>query len=532
MKRRILVSILFALCACEGSIDALVEGEVENIDPRTLEAETGASRLTRLLDHQAENIVRDTFADLELSLPFHRLPVNSQAGLFANNDTPPERDLIEAYTRFAEEAAPIIAEAVACEDVECAEHFVRERGRGLFRRDLRDDEVVAFMALLVDDDGVSRSLQDGVRLQATALLMSPQFWYRPEAGDWSEVETPALVRLQGQEIATRLALVLWQEGPDDELLDAAAAGELDSADGRERHARRLLADPRADAMAREFFEGLFELKHFGEPARYTEGTEQAALYPGLSEVRDAMREETLAFTSYVLRSESSSFRELFLADYSIMSDELADYYGLAPGDGVGEGVSRVALDEHRRGVLTQGAVIGAHTTNEQYRAAHRGRFVVENLLCRELPAVELGDIPVPPPGLSLRQQFEAMTEGECQACHRMLNGIGFLFEHFDGGARYADEWDGFDVDASGAMPSGVEVDGVLELAGELADSEEAQRCFSERIFEFMFGRAAAASELPVIERAHSTFAASELSMRELVVAFVRSESFAERKLPE
>jgi len=52
--------------------------------------------------------------------------------------------------------------------------------------------------------------------------------------------------------ASRLSYSLWDTMPDDELLRHAAAGELDSAAGLERVARRMLDDPRAKTALDEF----------------------------------------------------------------------------------------------------------------------------------------------------------------------------------------------------------------------------------------------------------------------------------------
>ncbi len=54
------------------------------------------------------------------------------------------------------------------------------------------------------------------------------------------------------ELASRLSFFLWNSIPDDELLDAAAAGRLRNADELEAQVRRMLADDRASSLARDF----------------------------------------------------------------------------------------------------------------------------------------------------------------------------------------------------------------------------------------------------------------------------------------
>lgn len=82
--------------------------------------------------------------------------------------------------------------------------------------------------------------------------------YLVELGE-PDPDAPARTRYTDWEMAGRLAAFVWASVPDDELLDAAAAGELSDADAVLAHAERMLADPRAGAALGQFFD---ELLHF------------------------------------------------------------------------------------------------------------------------------------------------------------------------------------------------------------------------------------------------------------------------------
>ena len=58
-----------------------------------------------------------------------------------------------------------------------------------------------------------------------AILASPKFLYRT-VGLPADAAPGSVHRLSDLELASRLSFFLWSEGPDDELLQAAAAGQL------------------------------------------------------------------------------------------------------------------------------------------------------------------------------------------------------------------------------------------------------------------------------------------------------------------
>src|SRR5690348_9394947 len=83
------------------------------------------------------------------------------------------------------------------------------------------------------------------------ILASPKFLYRAE-GLPGDAVPGSIHRLSDLELASRLSFFLWSEGPDDALLDAAAAGQLSDPQQLDRQVRRMLADPRAQTLATNF----------------------------------------------------------------------------------------------------------------------------------------------------------------------------------------------------------------------------------------------------------------------------------------
>ncbi|MGH1342878.1 MAG: DUF1592 domain-containing protein [Nannocystales bacterium] len=487
---------------------------------------------------QVIGVVQQAFGSNADAVPFNLVPADASSGLFPANYLPADATRVEAYHSFAERAAAELVQAIGCGDEACVEDEVRRVLPILFKREALEEDLEIYLGQMSqpqDYDGAAWTANDGFTQVLTLALQSPQFLYRIEVGE--ETDDPAVRRLTGHEMATRLALALWNQSPSAELRSLAAQGELDSAEGVAQVVRDMLSDPRADALAVGFFEAYLGIDHFGEHGRYLEGAPVAEDYPGLPGVAADMQAETEAFVTHVMRS-GGSMRELFAADYSFASDALATYYGLPVGSEHEDGLFRIELSSTpgRAGVLSHGAVLGAHTTIEPYRAAHRGTFLAKNVLCIELPPppadIVIPDIPV---DLPPREAFEKMTDSEtCAGCHNIINPLGFLFENFDAGGRYADIYPEFDtaVDASGSLPSGEDVEGVAELGATLAENELAQRCMARRLFEFTLERTPEARDDAYIDEAYAQLVDSDLDLREVIVSVLSSDASRLRVLPE
>jgi len=102
--------------------------------------------------------------------------------------------------------------------------------------------------------------------------------------------------LTGSAMATRLSFFLWNQGPDDALLDAAERGELASAEGVAAQAWRTLRDERATAQL-----GRFHLEWLGLGG--LDGLEKdSRRYPFFTpDTRAALKAETIAFVDTVIR---------------------------------------------------------------------------------------------------------------------------------------------------------------------------------------------------------------------------------------
>ncbi len=163
-----------------------------------------------------------------------------------------ERDRVEqAADAIATQVAPRLTSLAPCAagatERACAQTFVTDFGKKVFRRPLFAAETDALLALYdkLRAPPISDSHVEALQTLLSALLQSPQFLYHWELGPSAPLIEGQFLRLNGYEIASRLSYFLWASMPDDALFAAAAAGTLDTAVGVQKQVERLLLAPAA-----------------------------------------------------------------------------------------------------------------------------------------------------------------------------------------------------------------------------------------------------------------------------------------------
>lgn len=417
---------------------------------------------------------------------------------------------LEAYV----DAAEALAAEASCDD--CLALL-----RRAFRRAPTPEETDRYRALLDGDDGERRFL--------AALLSSPHFLYRTELG---EPAGDGTWRLTGPETASALAFFLWSSPPDDALLAAAEAGELATADGIERHARRLLEDPRARATVGVFAEQWLGVEPLPLAVRADPALDAAT--------RDALLAATRRFVSDVVFDGPHDLRGLLVAEHTHVNEAIARLYGI---DGIaGPALRAVPAPQGRAaGILGQGSVLATHAHADQSSPIRRGLFVRRRLLCQELPPAppNAGGVPDVDPRATTRERFRQHTDDPfCNACHRYIDDVGFGFEGFDAIGRARATENGQPIDDRGDMndveglgtATRAPYHGLPALAAILADSHAARRCFVTQVRRFALG-AGEESECAV-EALTEGFAADGDDIRELLIRVARDPAFTLRRAEE
>jgi len=420
----------------------------------------------------------------------------------------------EAVTAGALEAAAYVGERWrqlagvqrgAGDEAQRARAFCRAFAERAFRRPLAPE---AEREVVEKPFAGAPDLDTGVKRVALRTLQSPRFLYRE----------PATGR-DAYDIAARLSFTLWDSLPDAELLRAASAGELASREQVMRQAERLASDPRAWSKLREFALMWLKVDHTPDIAK------DQKRYPSFDRALALdLRNSFEIALEQALRSEASSFRDLMLSDRVPLNGRLAALYG-APLP-AGAPFQSVPLDSGARaGILMHPYLLSNLAYLRDSSPIHRGVLLARNLLGRTLAPPPVAVAPVAAdlqPGLTTRQRVEMQTKpAACASCHQLINPLGFSLERFDAVGRVRDEDNGKPVDSSGAYRTRdgrlVRFAGPSDLARFLAESEESQTAFVERLFHNLVKqpiRAYGPDRAQVLRRA---FASHQHSIRRLMV---------------
>ena len=407
----------------------------------------------------------------------------------------------------------------------CWTDFIGSVGLRTWRRPLTDSEVGRLVGLMELED----SPADGLSLALQVLLSSPHFLYRTELG---VLQDDGTYRLTAYETASLLSYTLWGTGPDSALLDAAASGSLDTAEGIAAQAGRLLDDPRAGTRF-----GSFATAWLGVDAVPTM-SRNPDLYPGFtSELGQAMVDEVAERAATIALDGDGGLRALLTGTHTTVTPELAALYGI---DAPGSGWSAATVPADRPGLLGTPAWLTATSHSDQTSPVRRGLFVRERILCQDLgtPPADAGGVPDVDPDASTRDRFAQHSDDPaCSGCHQYIDPVGFGFEHLDSIGQWRVQDGAHPVDASGDV---LGIDGIGgtdshpfyglgELAPLLADSSAASHCFVEMSWRHATGQGPETAHC-AIEQLQDRFDADR-PVRDLLLTLVATDAFVHRSEP-
>jgi hypothetical protein len=376
----------------------------------------------------------------------------------------------------------------------------------------------------------SADFDSGLQAAIEAMLVSPEFLFRIER-DPQGVRPGDAYRLSDVELASRLSFFLWSTIPDAGLLDAAERGRLKEPSELERQVRRMLDDPRADALVANFAGQWLQLRNV-ETVKPDPG-----LLPFDEALRQALLTETTLFVSSIFR-EDRSLLDLLAADYTFVNQRLAEHYGIPRV--YGSQFRRVTLtDVNRHGLLGQGSVLTVTSYPNRTSVVQRGKWILENLL---------GTPPPPPPAdvpelvavahgkaLSMREQMQLhRANPTCAACHSRMDPIGFALENYDAVGRWRGEDAGAPIDASGKLPDGTEFQGPAGLRDLLLTRyrDDFLRTATEKLLTYALGRGVEYYDSPTIRSINRDAARHNYKVSSWILAIVNSTPFQMRRASE
>ena len=423
--------------------------------------------------------------------------------------------------------------AAAAEETGCARQILTTLARRAYRRPATAQDVDTLMPFF-EEGRRAGGFDDGIELALRRLLASPQFIVRVEK-EPARVAAGEPYRITDLELASRLSFFLWSSIPDDELIAVASQGRLSTPRVLEQQVRRMLADPRSDALVNNFGQQLLYLRNL--PATSPDGI----FYPDWDdELRKAFGRETELFFESIIR-EDRNVLDLLTADYTFVNERLARHYGIP--NIYGSHFRRVTLGpefDYRRGLLGKGSFL-AITWTQNFRTSpvKRGVWVLENILGTPPPE--------PPPNvpaledtaaaagkvLTLREQM-TLHRGSptCAGCHKIMDPIGFALDNFDADGKWRTKQGGeggVAIDAAVQLFDGQKVDGPVGLRKALLRySPQFVGMFVEKMMTYALGRGVEHYDMPTVRAIVRDAARQNNRFSALVMSVVKSPQFQMR----
>jgi len=389
--------------------------------------------------------------------------------------------------------------------VEKLKDFSRRFMEAAFRRPLSEE----YRKIVEKQFAAAKTPELAVTRVVLFTLKSPRFLYPNLRGDRP---------VDDYDVATRLALALWDSLPDKKLLDAAAAGRLKTRDQISAQATRMLADARTKAKLGGFFHHWLELE------RAESAQKDAKAFPGfdataLSDLRTSLK----LFIDQVVWSEHSDFRELLQADYLLLNHRLGALYGK---DLQGDDFQRVDFDpKERAGVITHPYLLAALANSKTTSPIHRGVFLNRNIVGIRLkppPKAVVFEDSKFDPSLTMREKITQLTKSAtCMGCHSTINPLGFSLENYDAIGRWRTQDNHKPVDAVNDFSTEdgdiVHLTGARDIADYAAGNPNGHRAFIHNLFHHMVKQAVGAYGPDEMEDLRQGFVKSGYNIQKLLV---------------
>ena len=412
------------------------------------------------------------------------------------------------------------------DEVPCAKKIIATLARHAYRKPVTDSEMERLLGFYQQGRNEG-SFDQGIESALRFMLTDPKFVFRFER-DPANVAAGSAYRVSDLELASRLSFFLWSSIPDDELLTVAAQGKLEDPAVLEAQVRRMLADPRSEALVSNFAGQWLYLRNVrGANPNIEE-------FPDFDDnLREGFRRETELFFDSIIH-EDRSVMDLLNANYTFVNERLARHYGIP--NVYGSRFRRVTItDDARRGLLGQGSVLLVTSYATRTSPVLRGKWILENILGTPVP-------PPPPnvpalkenaPGakpLSVRERLEEHRKNPaCAVCHKMMDPLGFALENFDAVGQWRDSDAGNPIDASGVLVDGTKVNGPVELRNAIAKRPQTfAGTMTEKMLTYALGRGIEYYDMPVVREIVREMSANDYRFSSLVLGIVKSAPFQMR----
>jgi hypothetical protein len=399
----------------------------------------------------------------------------------------------------------------------CAKQITETLARRAFRRPVTTEDMNRLMPFYETERKNGGTFDQGIEQLVAAVLVSPQFLYRSiKEGNLTDLE-----------LASRLSFFIWNTGPDEELLTLASSNGLTRPGILEKQVRRMLADPKAGSLTTSFAMKWLNLTTLDQVVP------DPKLFPKFNEeLRRDFSTEAEGFINSLF-SEDRSVVDLLTSDTTFLNERLARHYGIS--DVTGAQFRRVTLiDKQRFGLLGKAAVQLRTSYGDRTSPVLRGAWVLDKLM---------GTPPTPPPPdtatdlsqkagetpKTVRARLEQHRDkASCRMCHGVIDPTGLALENFDaiGQWRTMDSQANVAIDANTVLPTGVAINGVVDLRSQLvARPEVFARTVTERLLMYAVNRQLEYFDMPQVRAIVRSAAKENYKLSSIILGILTSDAF-------
>jgi hypothetical protein len=413
----------------------------------------------------------------------------------------------------------------------CARTIIAKLGTQAFRRPLTATDTDEILKLY--DAGSERGgFEVGVRQALSGILASPNFVLKTEVAPPTLLPGQKTYRISDLDLATRLSFFLWGTPPDAQLETLAVQKKLHDPIELEKQVKRMVADPRGDALGTRFAAQWFHL------ANMYKVNPDPNYFPNFDQLTaDAMKTETTMFFNNLVR-ENRGLMELYTANYTFINERLAKHYGIS---GVaGPEFRKVQYpDASRRGILGQGSIEVLTSYAGRTSPVQRGKWVMGSLMGTPPPPPPPG---IPPfddsPGakdgqpLTTRQRMEAhRANPTCNRCHSLIDPIGLAMDNYDPTGKWRVRESGVALDTKGTYYDGTPISNVSELVDALVKRPiPLARTFTENLLEYAIGRPVEYYDQPTVRAIVKAGEPEKYPMMSFIMGVVKSDAFQMKRV--
>jgi mono/diheme cytochrome c family protein len=416
------------------------------------------------------------------------------------------------------------------EEESCARQIVTNLAKRAYRRPATAQDVGTLMEFYLAGRTEGGNFDAGIERAVRRLLADPEFIYRRET-EPVNLAPGRSYRVSDLALAARLSFFLWSSIPDDELTTLAAQGRLKDPAVLEQQVRRMLADPKSQALVTNFTGQWLNV-------RALESNDPLVnFYPDFDDnLRQSFRREVELFFDSIVH-EDRSILDLVDADYTFVNERLAKHYGIP--NVYGPQFRRVTLGpdlDMRRGLLGKGSLLTTTSQAARTSPVTRGKWFLQTFLGisppdppPNVPAITekkddgAGNLKEP----TMRQRMEQHRRNPvCASCHRIFEPIGLTLENFDAVGTYRTLDEGSPIDTSGVLVDGTKVNGVASLREVLHRySPQYVRVVTEKLMIYALGRGVEYADMPLVRSIVRDAAGNNYRFSSIVMGIVKSAPF-------